>query len=48
MTGLLQYDSNHYEVMDTALDEALEKLKNKSHCLICILYHRKINCMGIR
>lgn len=29
MAGLMQYDSDHYEAMDTALDEALEKLKNK-------------------
>lgn len=29
MAGLMQYDSDHYEAMDTALKEALEKLKNK-------------------
>lgn len=29
MAGLTQYDSDPYEVMDTALDEMLEKLKNK-------------------
>lgn len=29
MAGLMQYDSDHYQAMDTALEDALEKLKNK-------------------
>lgn len=29
MAGLTQYDSDHYEVIDTVLDEKLEKWKNK-------------------
>lgn len=29
MAGLTQYDSDHYEAIDTVLDEKLEKLKNK-------------------
>lgn len=29
MAGLMQYDSDHYEAIDTALEDALEKLRNK-------------------
>lgn len=29
MAGLMQYDSDHYEAMDTTLEDALEKSKNK-------------------